>query len=185
MKQYDHKKFGTLLLICFLVSGLRIQADSAQAPEDERTQVLQSLKFQTGNIDLPGGVARLKLPPEMRYLGPDDSEKLLTKVWGNSPDAEKPLGMLFPTDDRAWGVIITYSADGYVKDDDADKINYHDLLKSMQEQIVKENPERVRQGYPSVKLVGWAVAPRYDRQAKTMYWAKELIFDDSKDQCPD
>ena len=38
-----------------------------------------------------------------------------------------------PHEPECWGVIITYDEDGYVKDDDAAKINYDDLLKEMKE----------------------------------------------------
>jgi len=38
------------------------------------------------------------------------------------------------------------------------------------------NKERVKQGYPTVELVGWAAKPHYDAEAHKMYWAKEINF---------
>src|SRR5262249_34404158 len=36
------------------------------------------------------------------------------------------------------------------------------------------NEKRVKQGFPSLTLVGWATPPQYDRETHKMYWAREL-----------
>jgi len=77
---------------------------------------------------------------------------------------------------EAWAVIITYDEDGPVKDDDANKINYTDLLKQMQDSTRQASAERVKEGYRPIELVGWAAPPKYDSQGKKLYWAKELAF---------
>lgn len=41
------------------------------------------------------------------------------------------------------------------------------------------NEERRKQGFPTVRLIGWAEPPSYDQAANKMYWAKELAFSDS------
>src|SRR5258708_621387 len=86
-----------------------------------------------------------------------------------------------PADDGGWGVVITYEENGYVKDDDAAKINYDDLLKKMKADVAEGSKEREKQGYPSIALVGWATPPRYDAVEKKLYWARELEFGDSRD----
>jgi uncharacterized membrane-anchored protein len=63
-----------------------------------------------------------------------------------------------------------------VKDDDAGKIDYADLLKKMQAEAREGSKARVKEGYPSVELIGWAAPPRYDAAAHKLYWAKELKF---------
>jgi uncharacterized membrane-anchored protein len=45
---------------------------------------------------------------------------------------------------EGWGVIISYAEDGYVKDDDASKIDYTELLAKMQRATRDANPERAR-----------------------------------------
>ena len=74
-------------------------------------------------------------------------------------------------------MTIDYSEDGYVKDSDASKINYDDLLKKMQKGLAGENPERRKQGYPAITLVGWAAPPHYDAETHKLYWAKDLKFE--------
>ncbi len=101
--------------------------------------------------------------------------------WGNPPGT-KTLGMIVPAnvsplERDGWGVVVTYDKDGHVKDDDADSIKYDKLLKEMQEGVEESNAERKTQGYPPIKLVGWAEAPSYDKASHKLYWAKELSFD--------
>ena len=81
-----------------------------------------------------------------------------------------------PLSPNGWGIVITYEADGYVKDDDAASINYAKLMKEMQDASIAENAERRKRGFEPVRLVGWAEPPSYDRAAHKLYWAKELEF---------
>lgn len=156
---------------------------AAQAQEQiTADEFLASLNFQTGAITLPGGVASLNLPEGFHYLSPEDTERVLVTAWGNPPGNET-LGMLVkdPRDilaDESWAVVIAYEEDGYVSDEDADSIDYAQMLADMQESSRESNAARVEAGYAEVELVGWAAAPRYDKAANKLYWAKELRFGD-------
>lgn len=176
-------KFAALLLAgLFSVTGLVCAQDSTNKIPPEILQLVKNLKYQQGEIDLRGGLAKLTVPKEFNYLGPDDAESVLVKVWGNPPSDTKPLGLILPAgltplSTNCWVVTIDYSEDGYVKDSDASKINYDDLLKKMQKGIAGENPERQKQGYPAITLVGWAAPPHYDAATHKLYWAKDLKFE--------
>ncbi len=65
---------------------------------------------------------------------------------------------------------------GYVKDNDADKIDYKELLDETQKEEPAMNAERQKLGYPSIHMVGWAQPPFYDSKNKVLHWAKELQF---------
>jgi len=176
----------TLCGILFMVAALAGRgAESAEPSKAELLKALdEHLHFQTGEVTLPGGLARLSLPETFHYLPPADAEFVLTKLWGNPP-GHKTLGMIFPTGTSpaskdSWGIVITYSDDGYIKDSDADSINYDKLLKRMQGAAKEANAERAKRGFPTVELVGWASRPRYEKQTHKMYWAKELKFSDSE-----
>jgi len=178
-----------MLFVClFLLMTPWVHAADKQdqlTPEQEKYQkwaqgIWDSLDRKTGKITLPNGVATLNVPKEFYYLGPDDTQKVLVKVWGN-PEGHKKQGMLFPADmtpfDRdAWGVTIDYSDDGYVSDKDADEINYDKLLKQMQESANESNKERKSKGYEPIELVGWAEKPFYNKSEHKLYWAKEIKF---------
>ncbi len=182
------KKFFSAIAVAFLIGGTPLaSADQpgAQQPQVTAEQFLATLKFQTGKIDLPNGVATLDLPPTFRYLNPEDSNRVLVDAWGNPP-GHQTLGMIFPADvsplsQEGWGVIVTYNEDGHVNDDDASKINYADLLKEMKEGMEEANKERVKAGYPSLSLVGWAENPSYDQATHKLYWALDLASGDAKE----
>lgn len=145
-------------------------------------QFLQSLDYRHGTITVGPAKAHFNLDDGFRYLHQADARRVLEEMWGNPPD-ESVLGMIVPrspalTDDDGWAVVVTYSDDGYVSDENASKIDYSELLQTMQEEIRDANPERVKAGYGSLKLVGWAVPPRYDADSKKLYWARELAFND-------
>jgi len=173
------------LFLSFAASAQEAPAPEAPPGEDPAAALLASLKPQSGTVTLPGDRAVLSLPESFRYLAPGDAQRLIEQGWGNPPGSgEGTLGMILPAalnplGEEGWGVIITYSDDGHVADDDAASIDYADLLKEMQESTDASNEERVKAGYPSIKLAGWAEAPHYDATAKKIYWAKELVFGDS------
>jgi uncharacterized membrane-anchored protein len=177
---------GIWTLALTLAGSLLLRADDpapARPSADALAAMQQSLKWQTGTIALKGGLAKINLTPDFRFLASDDARKVLHQMW-NNPDDPDLLGMIFPKDkgpldDDGWAVLVNYEEEGYVKDDDAAKINYDELLKTMQKNQSEANPEREKQGYPKIDLVGWAAPPRYDKATHKLYWAKELkVADD-------
>jgi len=146
------------------------------------SEFLSSLTYQDGLIELPGGKATIQVPENFYYLSPEDSQKILVDAWGNMPSEELTLGMLFPAqyhplDDLTWGVTIDYQDDGHVSDDDAQKIDYDDMLKDMKADTAESSEWRVQEGYGAIELVGWAATPYYDDIGKKLHWAKEIRFD--------
>ncbi|MBC6906347.1 DUF2167 domain-containing protein [Saccharophagus sp. K07] len=141
-----------------------------------------SLKRQTGEIKLPEAGATLHVPEGFYYLNAEDAEKVLVEVWGNPP-GQDTLGMLMPADvtpfeAESWAVTIEYEQDGYVSDDDADSLDYQELLKQMKADTAEASKERVKAGYEPIELVGWASPPFYDKATHKLHWAKELKFGD-------
>ena len=165
---------------------VRAQDDTNEIAQLKKVMaVVKNLKYQQGEIDLRGGLAKLSVPKDFNFLGADDAETVLVKLWGNPPSDNKPLGLLMPAgltplSTNCWVVTIHYSEDGYVKDGDAGKINYDDLLKQMQKGIAENNKTRQEHGYPAITLVGWAAPPHYDAAAHKLYWAKQLKFEGEK-----
>lgn len=175
------------ILIASLFLIVSFSAPEAQAKpksRDEAMALAASLKYQHGQIVLRNGLATLNVPEGFSYLNGADANKVIVDLWGNPP-SEEPLGLLMagggPVGLNTWAVIITYEEDGYVKDNDAEKINYPDLLKQMQKGIHEANPQRAKLGYPTMELVGWGAPPRYDRPTHKLYWAKELKFNDTSE----
>lgn len=156
----------------------------ATTEEEKQTAWAQtlwdSLDKQHGVIKIEEAGAVLTIPEDFYYLNPKDSEKVLVEVWANPP-GQKTLGMLFPIDmtpfdPSAWAVTIEYEEDGYVSDEDADEINYQELLSQMKEDTSTSSEARVKEGYNPITLLGWASPPYYDADKKKLHWAKEIKF---------
>lgn len=146
-----------------------------------RDSINATFKYQTGKITLQHGVV-IDVPKGFRYLGVTQSHRVLEELWGN-PKSET-MGMIFPEkggpmDANAWAFDINFEDIGYVKDEDADKIDYADLLKTMKKDGVEENKLRVEQGFVPINIIGWAATPYYDKTTKTLHWARELKFGDA------
>jgi uncharacterized membrane-anchored protein len=175
--------FAILTIGLAFPSGVRAQEKPPVDPQREvLKQKFESLKPQTGTIHLHGGISTIDLPNGLQYLDPKDSKTILVDFWGNPPEsADGVLGMIIESPERAlskggWGIVITYSEDGHVDDKDAQSTNYSELLKQMQAGTEEANKERAKQGFETIKLLGWAEPPHYDPGTHKIFWAKEIQF---------
>lgn len=171
-----------IALIVLLACAFGAAAQEADAPAQAKVQqFLDSLHYQTGTVAVAKAHATLKLGEDFRFLDAGDAQRVLHDLWGNPPDTDV-LGMLVPAgtsllDEKdSWVVVISHSDDGYVSDEEASKIDYDKMMKEMQESARESNPERQKQGYPAIEIVGWATPPHYDQGTNKLYWAKELKF---------
>ncbi|MBD0258679.1 MAG: DUF2167 domain-containing protein, partial [Cytophagales bacterium] len=175
------KSFWALLLFsCFGLSASGQAVDSMQVQIDS---IEATLKYQHGVIQLKNGIGTLKVPDGFKYLDADQSNYVLSDLWGN-PKSESSLGMIIPESmgvlgDRTWAFNVQYDEIGYVKDDDAGDIDYNELLAEMQNDTREASKERIKEGYEAIELVGWAAKPYYDADRKILHWAKELKFGES------
>jgi len=143
--------------------------------------VEKSVKYQHGTIPLDSGIGTIQIPEGFKYIDKQQAEHILYDLWHNRKADISTLGMILPEksgvlSDSSFAFNIEYSDIGYVKDDDADKIDYNDLLKQMQEEDRQNNIDRVKEGYQPIYLIGWATKPYYDKERKILHWAKELKF---------
>jgi len=148
--------------------------------------VEQTLNYQAAGsqIELGDGIASLNVPEGFKYLNPEQSEFVLMEIWGN-PGGSGTLGMIFPDsasvfDDGGYSIVITYDEMGYVSDEDAEDLDYDDLLEEMQDDTEESSRQRIEMGYESVELIGWASQPFYDSEEKKLHWAKELQFGETE-----
>ena len=177
-------KIAGLIVLGWITLVLTAGAQDNQLTDAQIQQLAKNLKYQQGQIKIQDGLATLNVPTNFYYLDAQDAKTVLVKFWGNPPaQVDHTLGLLMPSDldplkPGCWVVTISYSDDGYVKDDDASKINYDDLLKKMQSGIRQENKARQDKGYAAMQLVGWAAPPHYDAATHKLYWAEDVKFAD-------
>ena len=183
------KTISCLLAFIFLSTILYAKKgkDSTEIARDKYVKFMDSvdaaLHWQSSTtVSIGNGFAKLNIPDGFRYLNPEQSKYVLHDLWNNPPRADV-LGMIFPADkgpfdDGMYAFTISFDEDGYVKDDDADKINYDDMLTEMQKGESENNAERAKNGYPSIHMIGWAAKPFYDKENRVLHWAKEFRFAD-------
>ncbi|MEM7607316.1 MAG: DUF2167 domain-containing protein [Myxococcota bacterium] len=148
-----------------------------QAAAMEQENLEASFERQSGAISLRDGLARIDVPAELEYIGPADADRLI-QAWQNPPMPDN-LGMLVPRDrslfgEQSWAVLLTFAEDGWVDDDDAEDLDYDELLEEMQAGQEDANEQRRALGLPGMEVVGWAEPPHYDSQTHRLYWAQHL-----------
>jgi uncharacterized membrane-anchored protein len=158
------------------VSGAAMAQDEEGGNEME--QFVSELTFEQGTVPIREAGATLEVAEGFHFLGPKDAQRVLEEAWGNPPD-DSVLGLLVPDDadllsEHSWAVVVTYSEDGYVSDEDAREIDYDEILADMQSATEDENDARKQEGYPQLHLKGWAAPPTYDAVGKRLHWAKNL-----------
>jgi uncharacterized membrane-anchored protein len=170
------KRLIALLLAFCGIAQTFAQADSNQFIIDS---LEASLQYQHGEIKF-NGIGTLAVPTGFRFLDAKQAQFVLEDWWGNPQDSTV-MGMIVPQNrgmmaSNSWAFIITYEKLGYVDDDDAEDIDYEDLLEEMKTDSKSENEMREKGGYDRIELVGWADKPFYDADKKVLHWAKEYKF---------
>jgi uncharacterized membrane-anchored protein len=101
------------------------------------TEVLKrdkAIKYQTGSVDLNSEIS-LNIPKGYKFMPKADAEFVVYEYWGN-PRRDDVLGMIVKEDyslldsNATWAFVVSYENSGYVKDEEADKINYDEMLTS-------------------------------------------------------
>lgn len=177
-----HSIYFVAFFACVFQS-LYAQTEELSPEEYEFLQQIESdsIKGQTGAITLSQAHCTINVPDGFVYLDPEDAKHLLVDYWDNPEEKyEGVLGTLVSEyagvfDDVNTAYIIFYSDAGYVSDEDAESIDYDELLKNIRETIEEENKsETSKQKW---ELVDWAWNPTYDKQKKVLGWARHYRVD--------
>ncbi len=194
MEQITNKIKSYFLLPLMMIFSLGIsnsvfaQEESSEPTEEEIQaqieKIMKELNPQHGEVSLINGAVKLSLGDKYYFLDQAASKRVLTEYWGN-PEDSTIIGMIFPKkytpfDEQSWAATLEYVEDGYVSDEEASSIDYDDLLKDMKKETREESKERVKAGFDSIELVGWAEPPHYDSQTNKLYWGQNLKFGNSE-----
>ena len=167
----------------------------AKDPDDSTKLLIETMKrmdsiestlhYKTGKIILGNRIATITVPKGFKFLDSAEAKYVLEDLWGNM-QGQAPLGLLFPensgaTDAGGYVFVVEYEDIGYVKDHDADKIKYDDLLKELKKASEQDNIERKKAGLETMDLIGWAEKPYYDKERKVLHWAKEFKVEGSEE----
>ena len=159
------KRWFLISLFCLLFAAGRAPGQTA------RRKVVEG----PANITLGANDGKLSLPKGFLYIDKAEAERLLAK--NGEPVHEGILGMVAERDAGVdWVGMIRYSPIGYVKDDEADKLDADSLLESIKDNTSKDNEQRVQNGNKPIEIIGWYKAPGYNRQNHTLSWS--ILFHD-------
>ena len=160
-------------LLLFGDSALAKWADLAgeDAPPEQKAflQELDKLHWVTGPATVPlKGNASMQVPEGYVFLNPEDCKRFLelNQNLGNGNEY-----MIAP-DDLSWSAYFEYLDEGYVKDDE--KLDPDAILKNLTEGTEAANAERRKRGWDEMHVVGWAIAPNYNKQTKRLEWATTI-----------
>jgi len=146
---------------------LALAASSSSAADQQREKL--DIKWQSG----PGvaglqKAAEIKLPAGYKFADGEDTRRILRA--SGEPTSGQEMGMLKPDEGR-WSVFFDFSGDGYVKDDDKDKLDADKLLKAIIKGNDYGNKEREKMGVAPLKIIGWEQKPAYDPVTHNLEWA--------------
>lgn len=163
-----------LLLLLSWLPAARAQAPDAGDPQGEQAEqgdagesvfskaVLGPKQVDLGHdlvIDLPEGYALFEQPT---------AGELMERMGNPSRDG---LVALVTKRESEWLVTVTYDDEGYVKDDDAAKLDAAELLDSIRQGTEAANRQRQKRGIPAVEVVGWDEPPAYHADVHHLVWA--------------
>lgn len=192
------KKVLLLLALFLFISSIQAQKAKENNPEEDTAamneqfrQILKvaekdkSIKYKTGKVDINSEV-ELDVPVGFKFMDKADAEYVVYDFWGNPKSDNSILGMVVKDSfsilkSDEWAFVVTYEGSGYVKDSDAEKIDYDQMMKDMKSEEADENKARTKEGFPPIHMIGWAAKPFYDKTNNTLHWAKSMIFGDNQD----
>ena len=95
----------------------------------------------------------------------------------------RELGVLVASSENShWIMFFEFDdRDGYVKDDDRDKLDADALLKNLKEATEDANAERSKHGWRALHVTGWDRTPFYDPITHNLTWAIRVHGDDPAD----
>jgi len=117
-------------------------------------------------VDLGHGL-EIDLPASFLYLEPVQAGKFMESL-GNL--SNKDLLGVIAQPDASWLVTVRYVEDGYVKDDEAEKMDADEILKTIKEGTDEANKEREAKGFKALHVMGWSEPPRYARDRHHLVW---------------
>src|SRR6478609_358603 len=110
----------------------------------------------------------LDLPDGFFLLRKQEADEMM-RSFGNQDDPSLLAVVLKP--ESSWLVTISFDAEGYVKDEDGEKLDADEILKAIREGTEEGNKYRVEHGFKPMHVDGWSEPPHYERKAHHLIWA--------------
>lgn len=137
---------------------------AAEAPEAPEA-LPPGIHMGPAVVDI-GNNSEVDVPAGMLMLEKAQAQEMLRKGGDNVDSVVGVIGQK----GKEWLVIIEFDGDGYVDDDDADKLDAAELLKSYEEGTAAQNAVRRQNGIAELFVDGWSENPKYERAKHHLVW---------------
>jgi uncharacterized membrane-anchored protein len=135
--------------------------------------------FGPQKIKLGDNIASVDLSADLVFFDKNDTKKLFEEA--KEPYDDSDQGVIMQKGSQ-WFALYRYAETGYIKDDDADKLDADDLLTIMKKNTEETNKKRKELGSTPIQLVGWAKPPSYNRVKHILTWSVIVRDDNSQKQ---
>jgi uncharacterized membrane-anchored protein len=157
------------LATVLLLSATGLPAAPAAPAAEENEFKLASINWLKGPATASmKSIAEIDVPKGFMFTDGPNTRRLM-EAMGNLTSGSE-IGFLAPTS-MVWFVIFRFSEDGYVKDDEKDKLDADKMLKTIKSGTEESNRERKRRGWSTMTVVGWEQKPVYDPVTHNLEWA--------------
>ena len=171
--------FKLLFIFLLLAFALTVVA-AAQQPQSQ--QQGPKIDWQDGpTVARLGDVAEIKIPAGFQFTGREGVKEILRLT--HNLASGKELGAVQSISENShWIMFFEFDdSDGYVKDDDKDKLDADALLKALKQGTEDANAERATHGWRPLHVTGWDHTPFYDPLTHNLTWAVRVRGDEQND----
>src|SRR5579884_1802623 len=121
-------------------------------------------------VTLSGRAGQVSLPANYVFVDGSKAAELLTREGEN--DVKGVVGLVAQRHAAVeWSAILRYADCGYIKDDEAGKMDADSILNDIKSNTEKENEQGRAHGAKPISVVGWYKKPAYDRSAHVLSWS--------------
>jgi uncharacterized membrane-anchored protein len=142
--------------------------DTPEAPTDPSAFLSQFQWVKGPGTATMKQLAQIEVPPGFMFTDGESTRTILQAMGNLTDDSE--IGFLSPTN-LEWFIVFSFSEEGYVKDDEKDKLNAPEMLKMIRKGNDYANTQKEKMGLSPMKIVGWEQEPSYNDQTQNLEWA--------------
>ena len=146
-------------------------------PAAAESDPIEALAWQSQRLayEIPGSKSSYHLGPDERIVVGTQARRYLELTQGIDgwPDV---VALIESTGGPTVGsfIDIEYHEIGYLEDEDWKDVAPDSLLQEIIDGTRESNPIRAQNGFPILKVLGWAEEPHYNPRNNTVYWATRL-----------
>lgn len=162
-----------------LLSALQSEADSLfYQLQIKQDSVVRSLTFIEGEVALSPEI-QLTIPSGCYFLSPEDTKKVLTDLWGNTPTPT--LGMLTDKNEGLFGdssfvLEIIQDANGPVKWEESDQLSPAVLKYRIEKEHELRREYMSDDAKATIDSIQWMLQPKLLKDQQQIYWAWKVYF---------